>query len=346
MSIKLAINLITLVLVSIVILASWSKIQEAYMLLGQVNLWILSLLIPLQIASYYTAGSILFSYLRSKGLLTNIRRWTMARISVEFNFINHVLPSGGAVGFSYLTFILSKFGVSPAKSTMGQLIRYVLTFLSFVVLLLFSVLVLVVDAEINRLIVILTSAMVAGALILTGSVIFVFKDSRRMNKVSGWIRSLVNGTARKLTRGRRTELIKKKAIDDFFEEIHQDYLALRREKKLLLRPFSWAVVNNILDVSLIGVAFWALGSPINPALLVIAYCVSSVASVLSILPGGAGIYEAAMITLLTSAGINAEVAIAGTLLARVVLLIGTIVTGYVFYQNTVSKYGKEFNKRK
>jgi hypothetical protein len=35
-----------------------------------------------------------------------------------------------------------------------------------------------------------------------------------------------------------------------------------------------------------------------------------------------------------------DVAIAGTLLARVTLVLGTIIFGYVFYQLTVLKYGK------
>jgi len=48
---------------------------------------------------------------------------------------------------------------------------------------------------------------------------------------------------------------------------------------------------------------------------------------------------------LASAGVAAEVAIAGTLLARVILMVGTIAGGYVFYQLTIVKYGKSPIKR-
>ena len=47
-----------------------------------------------------------------------------------------------------------------------------------------------------------------------------------------------------------------------------------------------------------------------------------------------------MVAFLAASGVTPEVAIAGTLLARVTLLSGTILFGYVFYQLTVIKYGK------
>lgn len=56
-------------------------------------------------------------------------------------------------------------------------------------------------------------------------------------------------------------------------------------------------------------------------------------------PGGAGVYEAVMVAFLAASGVTTEVAIAGTLLARVTLLAGTILFGYLFYQLTIIKYG-------
>jgi hypothetical protein len=47
-----------------------------------------------------------------------------------------------------------------------------------------------------------------------------------------------------------------------------------------------------------------------------------------------------MIAFLASAGVPADIAIAGTLVARVTLLLGTVIFGYLFYQLTIVKYGK------
>lgn len=100
-----------------------------------------------------------------------------------------------------------------------------------------------------------------------------------------------------------------------------------------------------MDVALIYIAFWSFGVHINPAVIFIAFGLSSIASAISVTPGGAGVYEAVMIAFLASAGMPPEVAIAGTLLARVLLMLGTIVFGYVFYQLTIIKYGKSTAER-
>jgi uncharacterized protein (TIRG00374 family) len=101
----------------------------------------------------------------------------------------------------------------------------------------------------------------------------------------------------------------------------------------------------LADVALIFIAFLSLGIYVNPATLFVAFGVSSIVSILSVAPGGAGIYEAVMIAFLASASVPADVAIAGTLLARVTLVLGTIIFGYVFYQLTINKNGKNPIKR-
>jgi len=47
-----------------------------------------------------------------------------------------------------------------------------------------------------------------------------------------------------------------------------------------------------------------------------------------------------MLAFLTAAGLNPGIALLGILLTRVLLLVGTIVTGYVFYQQAVLRHGK------
>ena len=59
-----------------------------------------------------------------------------------------------------------------------------------------------------------------------------------------------------------------------------------------------------------------------------------------ITPGGAGGYEAMMVLMLASAGVPGGVVIAGVLMARVLLILLTIGSGYVFYHLALKKYGK------
>ena len=340
MSFRGWLTIITLALLAAVVVFAWPEIVKAWRLLDQVNLWILSLLIPVQLFSYYATGGMIFSYLRAKGDLKDMNRWGMARISLELNFVNHILPSGGAAGFSYLGWVLGRFGVKPGRATMAQLIRFLLTFGSFVLILMAAVAFLIYDHRIDRTIILLSSVLVLLCLGAIVGAIYVVGNNQRLKTFSEWLTKFINRTVRKITRGKKRKILKTHIIPDFFAELHQDYLAIRRDKRVLIKPFLWAIVANLADVALLWIAFLALGYAVSPAILFVAFGVSSLASAASVTPGGAGVYEAIMIAFLASSGVPADVAIAGTLLARVTLVLGTILFGYVFYQFTVSKYGR------
>jgi uncharacterized protein (TIRG00374 family) len=340
MSFRSWLTIITVLLLATVVVVAWPEIVKAYQLLDTINLAILALIIPVQLFSYYATGGMIFSYLRAKGDLERMSRWRIARIALELNFVNHILPSGGAAGFSYLGWILSQFGVKPGRATMAQLVRFLLTFVSFVVILMAAVAFLIIDHRIDRMIILISSGLVLLCLAAIIGTIFIVGNNRRLETFSNWLTKLVNKIVRKITRGKKQKIVKAHIIPDFFAELHQDYLSIRRDKRVLIKPFFWAVAANLADVALIWIAFWALGFAISPAIIFVAFGVSSLASAFSVTPGGAGVYEAIMIAFLASSGVPPDVAIAGTLLARVTLVLGTILFGYAFYQLTVLKYGR------
>lgn len=345
MSFRSWLTIITFVLIALLVYFAWPELVKAWSLIETVNLWILALVIPVQLFSYFATGGMIFSYLRSKGNLQEANRWQLTRISLELNFVNHILPSGGAAGFSYLGWILSRFGVTPGRATMSQIVRFTLTFLSFVLLLVVAVIYLSVDHSINRTILLLCGVLTTAAIGGTAFIIYIVSNQQNQQRFSAGLTTLVNKVVRTVTRGRRKRILKPKLIENFFSELRQDYLEIRRDIRVLVVPFIWAILANLADVALIFIAFWALGEPVNPAALFIAFGLSAIAGALTVTPGGAGVYEAIMIAFLASAGVPADVAIAGTLLARVTLILGTVLFGYFFYQLTLNKYGKRPTQR-
>lgn len=333
-------TIITLVLLTIVVIAAWPEIVNAWELITQIDWWVLLLLIPVQFLSYYATGGMIFSYLRSKGNIQDMSHWSMTRLALELNFVNHILPSGGAAGFSYLAWILKRHHVSVSRSTMAQLIRFVLTFISFVALLAVAVALLIFTGHIGRSTVFVAIGLVIAAGAGTIILVWLVKSKRRLENFSEWLTKKINGFVRWITRGKKRKVVKEEVFVEFFMGIHDDYLAIRRERKILIKPFIWAAVANILDVALIWISFWALGYTVDPALLFVAFGIASIVGAISVTPGGAGVYETVMVAFLAASGISADVAIAGTLLARVTLLAGTILFGYIFYQLTIIKYGK------
>ena len=339
MSFRTWLSIITVILLGVILFLSRHELVRAWELLGQVNLWILLLMIPVQLLVYYAGGEMIFSYLQGKGQIKKVRRSELVRIALEGNFVNHVLPSGGVSGVSYLTWRLGHLGVSPGRATMAQVVRHAMTFVAFAALLLVALLLVTIDGNLNRWI-ILTSATLFGAIILLLLLgIYLLSSKRRIDKFGDWIYRTFNLITRRVTFGRKRKLVRLEVIEEFLDDMHRDFTELRHDKKLLVRPFAWGLVYNICDAGLFMIAFWSLGEIFNPAPILIAYGVASFAGFVVATPGGAGAYEAIMVTFLAFAGISGGVAIAGILLARVIILIGTIVFGYIFYQHALNTYG-------
>ncbi len=339
MSFRAWLSLVTVVLLAIILFASRHELTSAWHLLGQVNLWILALMIPLQILVYYAGGEMIFSYLRAKGQMKEVKKNEQVRIALEGNFVNHVLPSGGVSGVSYLTWRLGLYGIPPGRATMAQIVRYAVGFIAFALLLLVALFAVTIDGDLNRWI-ILTSASIFGLItlsILAG--LFLMSSKRRIDIFVQWLYRTFNLITRRVTFGKKRKLVKEEVIQSFLDDMHHDFLELVRDKRLLVKPLVWGIVYTLGDAGLFMIAFWSLGEIFNPAPILIAYGVATLAGLFVLTPGGAGAYEAIMVTFLAFAGIAGGVAIAGILLARVVILIGTIVLGYVFYQHALSTYG-------
>lgn len=339
MSFRAWLSIITVILLGLILFASRHELIRAWELLGQVNLWVLSLMIPVQLLVFYAGGEMIFSYLRGKGQMKKVKRGELVRIALEGNFVNHVLPSGGVSGVSYLTWRLGQLGVSPGRATMAQVVRHAMTFVAFASLLLLALFAVTVDGELNRWIILTSAALFGSIATILIACVYLLISKRRIDKFAVWIYKTLNLITRKVTFGRKRKLLKQETIQSFLDDMHHDFKELRSEKKLLTKPFIWGLIYNIGDAGLFMIAFWSLGEFFNPAPILIAYGVASMAGFIVATPGGAGAYEAIMVTFLAFAGIAGGVAIAGILLARVVILIGTIGFGYIFYQHALSTYG-------
>jgi uncharacterized protein (TIRG00374 family) len=340
MSFRAWLSVVTLVFIAIIIYFSRHELFHAWKLLGAVNIWILLLLIPGQILVYYAGGEMIFSYLRAKNSIDRISTPSLISMSLEMNFVNHILPSGGVSGISYMTWRLGKYGVTAGRATMSQVVRFAVTFVALIALIALAVIVITIDGTINRWMILVSSLLVSGMIGTILGAIYLLSSTSRMTAFGDWLVRVVNRVVGKLTFGRKKRTLNHARVGRFFAEMHHDFTVLRADTSILIRPFIWGVVFTLSDVALFMITFWALGITINPAPILIAYAVAALAGFFVVTPGGAGAYEAIMVAFLAVAGIAQGVAIAGIVLTRVILLLGTITLGYVFYQLAIIKYGK------
>ncbi len=339
LAVKHWLNIVTLVLIVLVIFFARNDLLKAWHLLSSVNLWIFWLIIPFQFVSYFASGAIVFSYLKAKGDLKGVPAIEQPKMAIELNFVNHVFPTAGVSGVSYMAYRLGKLGVNHGRATLAQVVRLAMTFVSFAALMVFAVLWVTFDGSITRFTILVASSLVTiilGGIIAT---IYLVGSVKRLEKFEIFIDGLLNVRIAHLFK-RDSPFINRVAMHKFFIDLHEDYLALRADPKCLIRPFWWGIVFNIAEVMMYFITFLALGAFVNPAPILIALGLAGLIGTFLVTPGGAGGFEAAMIFFLTTAGVPTAITVAGVLLARSSLIILTIGTGYIFYNAAMKKYGK------
>ena len=180
----------------------------------------------------------------------------------------------------------------------------------------------------------LASAIIFGS-VLT---IYIIQSPPRLHKAAAFITKYVNRVWRGILR-RKQPLLYIDAVNKYFEDLHDDYAQIAKDPRILRKPFFWGVVFIVSEFGFFWITFWGLGTIINPAPLLIAYGLAGFAGAFFITPGGVGGYEALMVGFLATTGIDKGAVIAAVLLARVILIILTIVSGYYFYQKAINRYG-------
>lgn len=341
MSFRRWLNIATFVLIVVVLFLARDHIVQAWDLLLGANWWILLLLIPAQIFSYYTGGEVIFAYLRGRGKLIKTSRMDAAKMALELNFVNHVFPSGGIAGMSYMAWRLGKLGVPAGQATMAQIVRYVVTFATFIGLLAISLIFVTVDSKTSSWIVMVASTAITSIILLGLFASYLVGSERRMRSFARWLARSINKLVRQISFGRiDRDVLAVDKSERFFIDLHEDFIMLKNQKKMLTKPIIWSVASNVTAIIMFMITFWSLGYYVNPAVIIVAYGAASTAGLFVLTPGGAGAYEAIMVGILTAGGVTLSSAFAGVLLTRTILLVGTIATGFFFYHRALARYGK------
>ncbi|MCL2444630.1 flippase-like domain-containing protein [Candidatus Saccharibacteria bacterium] len=346
MNFRKTISLITVVLVIIIIFFSREQIVEAWHQLSEVNLWILALLIPSQIIMYFAGGQVYFSYLKAKKQMrkkTSI--WKLMRIALEINFVNQIIPSGGVSGLGYLAWRLKDQGITAGQAAMMQVARYAAVAVATAIIMLFaSVVLFFIDTPFW--IVLFSFGFAVAIMALVVFFFFVISSQKRTAFFGRVLRRAVNTLIRIATFGKSKRSLEKSTVDKFLGDLHDDFTAIMKDKNLLVKPFLWGIIYALCEMVIFWIAFAALGSPVNFAPVAVALGLSSVVGTVVITPGGAGAYEAAMAAYFIATGIEPSVAIAATLITRVIVLFGTIAFGWVSYQHILLTSKHKFIDKK
>ena len=366
---KKILSLITLALVAFVIWGAWDQITAATSCIfgghciegGEfsINLFIVCLLIPEQLFMYYCAGKIFFAYMAGKQRIAEQKNngakeakknstWELARISFELNFVNHAIPSGGVSGLGYITWRLKNYGATAGQVSFMYILRYLITILANQTQTIFAIIFLIITSSVPAnayWMIWLVGAMSVGIIAAIAILITIVSSRKMIRWAAKELTAFANWLVKTITFGKKKQVLELEKVNKYFMDLHEDFLTAKKDKKLLVKPIIWGFLYNFLEIATYEIVALSLGhGEIFPQIMVAEALGSLVGAVLPT-PGGVGGYEGSMITVMCILGTNLAVASTVVIVTRVIVLLNTIVSGYGFYQNAISKIGKADKKK-
>lgn len=308
------------------------QIFETVRNLQDANLFLVLLIIPLAGLNHFAQGKMYQDVFRILG--KRFRTKSMMRLSLEMNFVNNVFPSAGVSGFSYLSIRMKPENISAGTTTLVQIMRFALLFVSFQIYLGFGLLLLAAAGDVNNFVMLVAGSLATFLLVGTVLVVYIISSASRLNNFFTGLTKVLNRLI-KIFRPRHPETISIKRVEVIFTELHENYKLLRRHVSELRHPLKFAMLANLTEILSIFLVFMAFGEFINPGAITIAYAVANFAGIMSVLPGGIGVYEGLMTGVFAAAGVSAAISLPVVLAFRVVSMATQIPTGYYFYQKNL-----------
>ena len=334
--IKVVVNIATLIALIWLVYVSRDRINEALNELPDSAWWFLILQIPIQLVGYGAVAHLYHSYFQSAGVLGRLKLGEMYKISLELNFINSIFPSGGVSGFSYLSLRVRPFGISFAASTLAQSLRFGLTFVSFIPILGLGLLLLAFDDGVQGWALLVGGGVFLMLIIGTALFVYLISSRQRIKEFVTWLPKAINKLTQLVHYRSDKELISIAKVERVLGEVHAGYMRIYQNLPALKKPFVYALINNIFELLTIYLVFLAFGATVNPGAIILAYAVANFAGLIAVLPGGIGVYEPLMVSILIACGVDSDQALTGTLVYRVLNLLFFVPVGAGLYYYAVN----------
>ena len=315
--------------IAILVIVQFGQFQSLLEVLKNVNYWIIGLVVILRFFYYWTNTKYFQAYLANFNHKPAFR--DLMKDVVVMNFADTVFPTGGVSGVAVLRGRLRKHNISAHTSTVAQAFYKGFTGISFVVLLLISLIFLFFSRRIEMvsfrlILVVLVLMLVAGVILLT-----LILNRSALTKVLIALSRPFNWVLKKLKRNSLGAEQMHDLIDRFYETLHE----YKKDWRKLFAPYVWCLLSLILDIASLYMVFVAFGVYPNPGVIIAAFLVAMTLSVVSVFTSGIGVFELGMVSILVGLGMGFDVSFSASILYRFIALWLFLPIGLYFYKKTL-----------
>jgi uncharacterized protein (TIRG00374 family) len=256
------------------------------------------------------------------------------KASLELNFINHIFPSGGVSGISYFGMRLRDDKITGSRATLVQIMKLLMYGLSFEALLVFGLIFMAVGNRVNDLVIMITTLIATLLIMATLVFVAIIGSENRIRITFSYLSYLINKLIALVRKDKMTVSISR--IENSVLDLHANYKLIEARFRDLKWTFFWAFMANLTEILCVYVVYVAFGKWVNFGAVILAYGVANFAGLVSILPGGVGIYEGLMTVVLSAAGVPARLSLPVTVMYRVMNTLIQLPAGYYYYHKNLS----------
>jgi uncharacterized protein (TIRG00374 family) len=294
--------LILLLLIEYLVVPQLAGPRKVLHLVTEVNPFLLLLGVGLEAASLLSYSQLSRTVLPGG---RSISIFTMLRVQMSTLSVSHSLPGGSATGTALGYRLLTQSGVARSDVGFGLATQAIG---SAVVLNVVLWTALIVSIPVWGFSAVYLLAAVVGILLLLTSGALVAAFTRGGDRV---------GDALERAAG-HIPFVDGVGLRRAYDQASERLKALSEQRALLVRALGWAAANWLFDAASLEVFVGAFGHWVNPDGLLVAYGLAYVLAALPITPGGLGVVEATLTSLLVGFGTPRGIAVLGVVTYRLI----------------------------
>ncbi len=330
---KLLVNIVTVLALVGLAYALRHQISDTMQNLTRVNAVVLLLMLPLQAFNYYGQAQLYRNLFALLGDKINVR--FLYRLALELNLVNNAFPTGGVSGFSYVGMRMRTQDVRAGRATLVHMMKMLMLWVSFEAFLFVGLFLLALDGKASQLMILIGGSLATLLIVVTIGFGIIIGSKKRINGFFTFVTRLLNKLIQ-VFRPKHPETIEVAQVRQLFTEFHNNYMTLKGKYRYFNKPVGFALLANLCEVLTIYVVYIAFGHWVNPGAVILAYAVANIAGLISVLPGGVGVYEALMTAVMAAGGIPPGVSLPVTVMYRILNMAIQLPPGYYFYHEALN----------
>jgi hypothetical protein len=299
---RVAMVLVAAVVVEYLVLPQLAGTRNALSLLGEVDVRWLVAGVALEVGAIVAYAQLTRSLLPQP---TPLSLNTASRITLSTLAVSHIVPGGAVAGTSLGYRLLGKEGVTGhdagfALATQGLGSAIVLNALLWAGL--------VVTIPLRGFNPLYATAAILGALLLAAFGAVILLLTRGEERAARLVARLAG----------RLPFLDGERLTVLLHNVSARVETLLEDRPLLLRAAGWAALNWLLDAASLWVFLAAFGYRIGPDGLLVSFGLAYVLAAIPVTPGGLGVVEAVLSTMLVAFGAPSGIALLGVVSYRLV----------------------------